>query len=154
MDSEISSMPAITHSVYIDAPVDRVFETLTTAKGWDAWFTEGTTLDARSGGFIQLRWVNFGSGKWTTEDGGPVVDVLPNERFAFLWSPAGHPTTVSFTLVTRGPGTVVSLREDGYLLTDYDLEALVGCSVGWGEALSLLKFYLEHDVTYGPVPEE
>ena len=26
------------------------------------------------------------------------------------------------------------------------------CAAGWGEALTLLKFYLEHGVTYGEVP--
>ena len=26
------------------------------------------------------------------------------------------------------------------------------CATGWGEALALLKFYLEHGVVYGEVP--
>jgi hypothetical protein len=29
---------------------------------------------------------------------------------------------------------------------------LIGCATGWGEALTLLKFYLEHGLTYGAVP--
>jgi hypothetical protein len=31
------------------------------------------------------------------------------------------------------------------------MEALVECAAGWGEALALLKMYLEHGVTYGRV---
>jgi uncharacterized protein YndB with AHSA1/START domain len=147
-------VPRIEHTTYIAVPVERVYETLTAASGWDAWFTQGTSLSAEIGGELTLRWVEFGAGQWTTEDGGPVVDIEPNKRFAFQWHPAGHPTTVSFDLEPRGTGTNVTVREDGYLASSSDLETLVGCSVGWGEALTLLKFYLEHGLKYGAVPDQ
>ncbi len=50
-------LPPIGHQVYIDVPLELVFTTLTTAAGWDAWFTQGTLLDARKGGIIRFRWV-------------------------------------------------------------------------------------------------
>jgi uncharacterized protein YndB with AHSA1/START domain len=114
----------------------------------------GDYAPSRGRGSITLRWVNFGAGYRTTEDGGPVVDVVANRRFAFQWSPAGHPTTVRFDLEERGPGTIVSVHEDGYLATSSDFAILVGCAVGWGEALTLLKYFLEHKVNYGSVPSE
>ncbi len=32
------------------------------------------------------------------------------------------------------------------------MEALLSYACGWGEALTLLKFYLEYGITYGDVP--
>ncbi len=51
-----------------------------------------------------------------------------------------------------GEGTLVELVETGYILDD--VNDLVGCAVGWGEAMTLLKFYLEKNITYGIVPED
>jgi hypothetical protein len=31
--------------------------------------------------------------------------------------------------------------------------ATLTTAAGWGEALTLLKMYLEHGITYGPAPE-
>ena len=33
------TLTPIDYKTYIDVPSQRVFETLTTAAGWDAWFT-------------------------------------------------------------------------------------------------------------------
>ena len=145
-----SAAPTVEHATYIDAPIDRVFETLTTAEGWDVWFTDGTTLDAVPGGRIHLRWTSFGAERMTTEDGGPVLEVQQNHKFAFQWQPGRVATTVSFELEERGAGTLVRLRESGYSMDD--VETAVYCAAGWGEALTLLKFWLERGVTYGDVP--
>ena len=145
-------IPNIEHTVYIETPLEKVFQTLTTSEGWDAWFTNGTEIDLKPGGHIRLRWKNFGVGHYTTEDGGKILAIIPNEKFSFQWSPASAPTTVTFNLEKLGSGTKVSLTESGYSTSDKDLEALVGCAVGWGEALTLLKVYLEHKVIYGEVP--
>jgi uncharacterized protein YndB with AHSA1/START domain len=150
----MSKIPDIEHSTYIAAAPERVFNAITTAAGWDAWFTDGTSVEAVPGGHITLQWKDFGAGRWTTEDGGPVLAVEPNKSFVFQWSPGSQPTTVSFNLEPRGAGTIVSVRETGYPETNEDAEACIGCAVGWGEALTLLKFFLEHGVTYGSVPPE
>ncbi|MEH7389731.1 hypothetical protein V7149_26010 [Bacillus sp. JJ1503] len=34
----------INHQTYIKASLDKVYETLTTAEGWNAWFTDHTVL--------------------------------------------------------------------------------------------------------------
>jgi uncharacterized protein YndB with AHSA1/START domain len=147
-----NALPEIEHLVYIGVAPRQVYETLTTGEGWDGWFTDGTEVNAAPEGQIRLRWRDFGAGHWTTEDGGPVLDALPDERFVFQWSPGERPTTVSFTLEPLGPGTLVKLTESGYSASERDARAHVGCAVGWGEALTLLKFYLEHGLTYGRVP--
>ena len=149
--TELIVVPPIAYSTYIAVPPARVYETLSTGAGWDAWFTQGTEVDPRPGGHICLRWVNFAAGHWTLEDGGQVLEAEPDRKLSFRWTPIPSSTTVTFTLEPLGPGTLVKLVETGY--GPEDLEALTTCSLGWGEALTLLKFYLEHGVTYGPVPD-
>jgi uncharacterized protein YndB with AHSA1/START domain len=168
----MTTLPAIKWMSYIESPIERVFRTLTTAEGWDGWFTRGTSLDARVGGRLLLRWTDaaqslhrvtlWGSVHTAMEAGGPIVAIDPDERFAFEWTTAGHPTTVDFRLARRGTGTVVTVTESGYGADDLGATGVTGqvdqrspfamCASGWGEALTLLKFFLEHGVTYGAVP--
>ena len=163
----MAAPPPIWWQTYIAAPIARVYETLTTAAGWDGWFTRGTSLDRER---ITLRWRDTGGHRVTLwgpvheamETGGRVVAMDAPHRFAFEWTPAGHPTTVDFALAPRGTGTVVSVTETGYRDDALGATGVVGamsarspllmCASGWGEALTLLKVYLEHGVTYGEVP--
>jgi uncharacterized protein YndB with AHSA1/START domain len=152
MQLDDASMPAICHSTYIAVFPAEVYRCLTTAGGWDGWFTEGTEIDAREGGFIRLRWKDFGVTHLTMEDGGPVIEAVSNERFGFRWQPGSQATTVMFTLAPLGDGTLVEVTETGYPATAEDLVALVNCAAGWGEALTLMKFYLERGIQRQRVP--
>jgi uncharacterized protein YndB with AHSA1/START domain len=165
-------LPPIYWKVYIDCCVDRVYRALTTAEGWDEWFTKGADFDAREGGTILMRWADavglqhrvtlWSAAHAELEVGGPVIAVDPNRRFAFRWCTAGHPTTVDLRLEGRGAGTVVTVTEDGYTAEDLSATGVLGqmecrspyamCASGWGEALALLKFHLERGATYGSVP--
>ena len=145
-------LPPIHHSTYIDAPPQQVYDTLTTAAGWDAWFTQGTEVDAGPGGSILLRWSNFGATRYTGQDGGAVLEAVASRRFAFQWTPGDSTTTVQFELAPRGTGTLLTVEERGHTTSRRDLETLVECAAGWGEALTLLKIFLEEGMTYGEVP--
>ena len=147
--AESAALP-VEHVTYIHAPIDKVYETLTTAEGWDSWFTDGTTLDAVPGGKIRLRWIDFGAERMTTEDGGPVLEAQTNRKFVFQWQPGKSATTVAFDLDRLGTGTRVRVAASGHSMDD--VETAIGCAAGWGEALTLLKFWLERGVTYGEVP--
>lgn len=149
-----ASIPPIRCRTYIDAAPQRVYEMLATGSGWDAWFTQGTEVDARPGGTICFRWVDWAVDRYTTEARGPVLEAEPPHRFVFQWTPGDSTTTIEFDLQALGPGTVLEVRESGHTGSRRDLEALAECAGGWGEALALLKMYLEHGVTYGPVPRE
>jgi len=70
-------IPPIDHSVFIRVPPERVYETLTTAKGWDAWFTKGMSLDLRIGGEIIFRWDHWGPHHVTTADPGKILEFVP-----------------------------------------------------------------------------
>lgn len=147
-----STLSNIEHTTYINTSPEIVYRTLTTGEGWDAWFTQGTKVDAKPGGFIRLCWKNFGPGRVTVEDGGPILEAELNQKFVFQWSPGDSTTTVAITLHKHGSGTFLKLVESGYSSSNNDVTAIMSCAIGWGEALTLLKFYLEHGVTYGQIP--
>ncbi len=141
---------AISHATLVRAPRERVYDAFTTAKGLDGWFTTGASVDARPGGEIRWRWHEWGPDRVTAEDGGPVLEAQRPERFVFQWRPdhPGYATTVEVDFAPAAGGTVVRLREHGYQDTPSGWRALVDCPAGWGEALALLKFYVEHGARY------
>jgi uncharacterized protein YndB with AHSA1/START domain len=149
---ESHALPPIVQSSFINARPTRIWETLTTAEGWDAWFTQGTTMDCRAGGFVRFRWEGFAGRTAVVEDGGPILEVVPGALLVFQWSPTDHPTTVRIEIRPQGGGAFVVVSETGYERTERDLGAFVNCAAGWGEAITLLKFFLEHGLTYGAVP--
>jgi len=153
MSAEIR-LPPIQVNTYIDAPPQRVYEALTAGSIWDAWFTQGTEVDAQPGGRLLFRWVDARVDRYTMTSGGPVLEADPPCRFVFQWTPGDSTTTIEFDLEPLGPGTRLSVKESGHKVTHRDLVALVDCAAGWGEALALFKFYLEHGVTYGQVTHE
>jgi uncharacterized protein YndB with AHSA1/START domain len=143
-------LPPIQHAVFVRASAQRVYDAFTTAEGLDAWFTEGTTVDARTGGEIRFRWRDWGPDHVSGEDGGPVLEARRPERFVFQWHPDGkaYATTVEIDFEPSDEGTVVRLTERGYRDTPSGRKAILNCATGWGEALTLLKFYVEHGLAY------
>lgn len=152
--SDQLQLPPIRYRTYINAPPERVYETITTGSGWDAWFTQGTQVDPRPGGRICFRWVDWAVDRYTTDSEGQVLEADPPRRFVFQWKPGDSTTTIEMDLEPLGEGTILRVQESGHTTSKKDLEALVECAGGWGEALALLKVYLEHGVTYGRVPKE
>ncbi len=143
-------MPDINHETYIKVPLEEVYKTVLSSHGWNAWFTDDTSLEINSDGTgeIRLRWTNFGSENVSIEDGGKILEAIPNKRFVFQWSPGEQSSTVTFKFAPYKDGTLVVLNETGYTNSERDLKACIGCAVGWGEALMLLKIYLEYGIVY------
>jgi len=141
---------SIKHQTYILASPKKVYDTITTAKGWDAFFTTGLEVEPHPGGKIVFRWRGHGPNFYHAEAEGVVVEAERPHRFAFQWYPVGRetPTTVSFSLTEQYGGTVVRLTEEGYPDTPEGREMILECAAGWGEALTLLKFYLDHGLVY------
>jgi uncharacterized protein YndB with AHSA1/START domain len=140
----------IRHSTLVNAEPERVFDAFTTAGGLDGWFTNGSSVDPRPGGEIRFRWVDWGPDRINGEDGGPVLESKRPERFVFQWFPDGppYPTTVEVDFERVPQGTIIRLREHGYRDTPSGRRACLDCAAGWGEALTLLKFYVEHGIHY------
>jgi uncharacterized protein YndB with AHSA1/START domain len=146
----MKGMTMIHHKTYIKVPKEEVYKTITSADGWNAWFTDKTSLHTNSNGTgeIRFRWTDFGSENATIEDGGTIIESVQNEKFVFQWSPGNATTTVTFNLLPYKEGTLVTLEEIGYSNTAEDISACIGCATGWGEALTLLKIYLELGIVY------
>ena len=143
--------PEIRHSVFIRAPRAKVWAALTTAEALDAWWgTRGSEIDLRPGGKLTLRWRGWGPERDINADRECTVsEVLPQKRFVFRWGEtADTMTTVEFALEDRDGGTLLRLREHGFAPTAKGRESFEGNSLGWGEVSILIKFYIEHGVSY------
>ena len=140
----------IKHQTFIKATPEKVFDTVTSAKDWDAFFTHGMEIDNKTGGKIIWRWKDFGPNFYTTEAPGKVLITERPCCFAFEWYPVGkdYPTVITFDLTEQYGGTVVRLTEEGYPDTPEGRAMILECASGWGEALALLKFYIERGLVY------
>jgi uncharacterized protein YndB with AHSA1/START domain len=133
----------VKQKVFIKAPREKVYDAFATAQGLDGWFTRGAKVDARPGGAMLFKWVDWGAEREINEEApGRVVEAKRPERFVFQWGKPGEETTVEIVLEAREGGTLVRLREYGFR----DLDQTIGNAGGWGEALTLVKFYLEHGI--------
>jgi uncharacterized protein YndB with AHSA1/START domain len=142
----------IKQATLIRTSPERVYDAIATAEGLDSWFTSGSVVDARPGGRIQFVWKDWGPDKYTTESDGPVLEAERGKRFVFQWNPdSGNrelATTIEINLEAVEEGTILRLREYGHENTSTSIAALAECAAGWGEAITLMKFYVEHGITY------
>ena len=137
----------ITHKVLIRADRQKVFDAMTTARGLDQWFTKGSSIDRKAGGMLIFRWKDWGPDRYTGEAKCPIVDVIVPEKFVFKWW-EDHYTIVKMNFEEADEGTLLRLSEYGYEDSREGHRRLIECATGWGEALTLLKFYCEHGLTY------
>lgn len=139
----------IKQTTFIAVPPEKVYDTITSASEWDQFFTTGMELDPTPDGKIIFRWKDWGPNFYNTSVDGTVRTAIRPGQFAFEWG-TKLPTLVNFDLRGKFGGTVVHLTESGYPDTEKGRESILECASGWGEALTLLKFYLEHGVIYTP----
>lgn len=141
---------AIEHAVLIAASRETVYKAMTAPEALDGWFTNGAEVDARPHGSILFRWKNWGPDHITGEDGGPVLEAQPPARFVFQWRPdrSSYATTVEMNFEAHAHGTMLRVREYGYEDTPSGRRKMLECACGWGEALTLLKFYVEYGIRY------
>lgn len=138
----------IRQRTFIAASPEKVFETIISADDWDAFFTTGMKLDPKPGGVCNFSWKDWGPDFYTLEAPGKVVAVEEPHLFSFQWGARGKETTVRFELEAKHGGTVVTCTEEGYQDTQEGHSMILECASGWGEACTLLKFYIEHGVVY------
>lgn len=140
----------IKHQTFILAWPEKVYDTITSGQGWNAFFTQATEVEPKPGGKIVFRWKDFGPNFYTASAEGIVLNAEWPVLFRFEWYPVGRetPTKVRFDLQAVHGGTVVRLSEEGYPDTPDGRDMILECAAGWGEALTLLKFYLESGIVY------
>jgi len=141
----------IEHATLVRAPVDKVFRALSTADGLNSWWTQGTTMERRVGGRILFAWRDWGPDRVTVDGAARILQLVENEVFAWRWDDAeGYPSRTSeLEVEPRDHGTIVRVTD-----TPTDPDAPHGeviplaVAAGWGEALTLLKMYVEHGARY------
>ncbi len=135
--------------VLIHAPIENVYQTLTTSEGWDAWFTTGMTLDLSKKEDFEFVWKDWGVDHISTKVRAKVKSYSDNQHFSFYWNYGLHngPTLVCIEMKDTVKGVIIKLTETGYPDSNEGCAMLVDCSTGWGEALTLLKFYLEKNIS-------
>src|SRR3954471_21363765 len=125
--------------VLIAAPVERVWELVTSAEHVGRWFGDaGAEIDLRPGGPMSLTWREHGTFH------GRVEAVEPPRRFAWRWLStigsraepvSGNSTLTEFTLAPEGDGTRVAVVESGFDALDGDAAqrtaALASHTEGW-----------------------
>ena len=133
----------VKQTVFIRAPREKVYDAFATAEGLDGWFTRGSQVDARPGGAMLLKWVDWGAEQNITQDvPGKVLEARRPERFVYEWGEPGSESTVEIVLEPREGGTLVRLREYGFR----KIQSVIENAGGWGEALTLWKFRVEHGI--------
>jgi len=134
----------------VHAEPEQVYDALGTAEGFDGWFTSGTTLEERPGGTLVFRYKDWGVEKFTGEMAGNVVEASRPHRFAFRWpvDSGGYMTTVTIDIEAHEEGSVVRLVEGIYEDDEVGNQDMLNRASGWAQALTLMKFWVEHGVKY------
>lgn len=138
----------IKQRTFIAASPEKVYDTVTSAKDWDAFFTTGMELDPKPNGVCSFHWKDWGPDKYTVKVPGKVLDARRPELFVFQWGREGRATTIRIEFTPFENGTILTLTESGYRDTPDSLAMMLECASGWGEAVTLLKFYIEHGIVY------
>lgn len=99
-------------TIHIHARPDTVFRFFTDSERWAAWWGPGSTIDARVGGALSIRYPNG------IEAGGEVLELEPPSRIAFSYGYAsGEPigvgaSKVVIRLQSHATGTELSLTHE------------------------------------------
>jgi len=137
-----------THIV-IAAPLERVWDLVTSAEHVGRWFGDaGAEIDLRPGGALSLSWGEHGTFY------GRVEAVEPPHRFAYRWLSTigsqaeptpGNSTLTEFTLAAEGEATRLAVVESGFDALDGDpaerTAALASHTRGWTDELDELAAY-------------
>lgn len=145
-----SAVPPIRHCVTIAAPPSSVFAAIATGEAWDRWYTKGAQLEPSVGGVIELRFSPDGPYPSDYSARGSIVAYEPDSLLAFEWGkfPKHSHIEIHVEPVDEGAASLVTLFDVGYRLTDDTLPVILSCAAGWGEMLTLLKFWVEIQATY------
>jgi len=138
---------AITRTLDLPHPQEKVWGALTTLDGLTGWFGSHAEGEIAPGHAVRMRWEQYGGAEQTLAI--QVVD--PMSVFAYSWgingAPEGDPrrTYVEFALAPTATGTRLTVTESGFAqLPDAWLETTYqGNSEGWRSELAELVTYLD-----------
>ena len=131
----------------IKANIEDVYNCFATSQGLDSWFCDGSKVDVEAGEMLFV-WKNWGPDKLNDETPAKILKAEKPFRFSFSWWLESFNTVVDIKLKQTNDGVILELEEDGYPDTPEGRAGLMDCATGWGEAITLIKFFLEHGVRY------
>jgi len=130
-------MATIFHQVLIDAPIETVYNNITTQDGLSQWWIADCTVQPELGFINEFRVEGIGSNRMK------VVNLKSNQNVTWEclndkddWTG----THVSFELSTRGSLTCLNFRHIGYKEQN---EIFATCNYHWARHLSMLKWLCE-----------
>jgi uncharacterized protein YndB with AHSA1/START domain len=141
-------MPALAHrldrTIVINAPREAVFRYFTDTPHWAAWWGAGSTIDARPGGKMYIRYPQG------TEVAGEVIEAKAPERIVFTYGyvngdpiPAGS-SRITIQLATAGDATRLTLTHELA-----DAEILERHVQGWRYQLSVFSNVVADEMNRG-----
>lgn len=147
----MSELPPIQHATLVQAPLAACFELFGSAQGWDRWFTQGMQMQARVGGTMRFRWVEFGADRVTAEEDGLIEHVDPPKLLVFRWQmqriDGGTRVSLKFSAepvaADDAAATRIEVTDAGYPDDANGRRCWMECATGWGEALTLARFAAE-----------
>jgi len=143
----------IDRTIEVNAPPDRVWRVLTTAKDLSAWFKVNIEGEIAPGAEVWMTSTSPGyeGQRFLVR----VTEMTPPRRFAWQWHPGAvdpavdytrEPwTTVTFTLEPSGAGTRLSVAETGFNDVSLARRAKVfkDNTQGWAEVIVWIQKYAE-----------
>ena len=135
----------IRRELVVEAPIEQVWEALTTPEHLRKWFGDSAEVDLRPGGRARFGWSEF------NDSSEAIVEVVDRpSRFSFRWEALRDtPVEQSFTLVefsleSVGEGTRLTLVESGFAALPEDAydHRFEENSSGWNAELKDLSVYL------------
>jgi uncharacterized protein YndB with AHSA1/START domain len=149
----ITELSRIDRTIEIGAPVERVWQALTSADELGAWFQvqiEGVIAPGNDVWMTSVHPEHAGA-RWPVR----IVELTPHRRVVWQWSPgevkpetdySTEPqTTVTFTLEPSAQGTRLCVSETGFdaIALERRAKAYADNSKGWSEVVVWLQHYVE-----------
>ncbi len=128
----IVTMDTISKSIYINAPIQKVWRALTDMHEIEGWGAGPAVMDAAEGTEFQF---------WGGKIHGTVTNVVPEELLDLEWYGGdwSNPSTVTFTLTDEDDATRLDVIHEGFPTNEY-----IHIDESWeGDFLEPLKGYIE-----------
>ena len=143
----------IDRTIEVNAPLDRVWRILTTAKDLSTWFKVDIEGEIAAGAEVWMisKYPGYEGKRFLVR----VTEMTPPRRFAWQWHPGAVDddidytreawTTVTFTLEPSGAGTRLSVSETGFNEVSLARRAKVfkDNSQGWAAVIVWIQKYAE-----------
>jgi uncharacterized protein YndB with AHSA1/START domain len=136
------------HSIYLNSPIDKVYQAIASADGLCLWFMGSAVFTGVAGNIISpdepaqkndtFKW------NWLAKDLSITGKVLESDKSKIFSFTFGSSFEVTITLKVSGKRTLLTLTQKYSPGAEHNDFANINCCVCWGFFLTNLKSVLEH----------